>query len=339
MAAMFKHLVTGALGLSAALAVNSAAAEAVPQAEAVPAQDSANSAATADAVKEAGEHYARGLALYGDGEFLLALVEFERAYQLSQNYKVLYNIGQVRIQLGRYAKAREALNEYLQQGGGSLGQERKQAVDKDLAMLVERTAALRIIANEPGAAILLDGKNMGTSPLNLPLVVDAGEHSLVLSKAGFYDQSRSVTLAGRDEIDVNVDLMPVAQAAGPKVIVEHNAAIKPSHTATWVGWATTGALAVTAGVSGYFGISKANDLQSMRTEYGVTTAQLNNAKSSARTLLIISDVTAGLAAVAGGVSLYFTLAKERPVEQRPASSPSTVALGIGPGSVSLRAAF
>ena len=36
------------------------------------------------------------------------MVEFERAYQLSDNYRVLYNIGQVRIQLGRYAKAKEA---------------------------------------------------------------------------------------------------------------------------------------------------------------------------------------------------------------------------------------
>src|SRR6188768_803127 len=81
---------------------------AAPPAEAAP--------AGAEVLKGAGGRYTRGLALYGDGEFLLALVEFERAYQLSNNYKVLYNIGQVRIQLGRYAKAKEALEEYLKIG-------------------------------------------------------------------------------------------------------------------------------------------------------------------------------------------------------------------------------
>jgi len=131
-----------------------------------------------EALKEAAGRYTRGLSLYGDGEFLLALVEFERAYELSKNYKVLYNIGQVRIQLGRYAQGREALAEYLRLGGDNVSAERLAAVNKDLAMLVERTASLNIVASQPGADISLDGKVIGTSPLSAPLVVDAGEHSL-----------------------------------------------------------------------------------------------------------------------------------------------------------------
>src|SRR5437762_2085447 len=120
---------------------------------------------SAEVLKEAGERYARGLSLYGDGEFLLALVEFERAYQLSNNYKVLYNIGQVRIQLGRYAKAKEALEQYLKAGGSSLSAERTQAVNKDLSTLAERTAILNIVTGEVGADISLDGKVIATSPL------------------------------------------------------------------------------------------------------------------------------------------------------------------------------
>src|SRR6187549_4072881 len=93
------------------LVSESAQAQPAAPAEAAPAA-SPSAPVSAEVLKEAGERYARGLALYGDGEFLLALVEFERAYQLSNNYKVLYNIGQVRIQLGRYAKAKEALEDY-----------------------------------------------------------------------------------------------------------------------------------------------------------------------------------------------------------------------------------
>lgn len=294
---------------------------------------------SAEVLKEAGERYARGLALYGDGEFLLALVEFERAYQLSNNYKVLYNIGQVRIQLGRYAKAKEALEQYLKAGGSSLNAERLQAVNKDLSTLAERTASLSIVSSEVGADISLDGKVIATSPLTEPLIVDAGEHNLVLHKSGFYDAAQSVTLAGHDQIEVKVELKPIPVGAAEVRPADTRPAPLPagktSRTAMWAAWGATGALAVTAGVVGYFGVSKANELDSLRSEYGATREELDKTQKSARTLLIITDVTAGLAVAAGGVALYLTLS--RPSE-KPATA-SSVSLGIAPNGLRLRGSF
>src|SRR5688500_5007200 len=56
---------------------------------------------------EARQRYDRGIRLYAEGEFALAVIEFERAYTLVPDYRVLYNIGQVRIQLAQYARARK----------------------------------------------------------------------------------------------------------------------------------------------------------------------------------------------------------------------------------------
>src|SRR4051812_42022924 len=201
MVAKFARLSGLGVGLCVVLA-GSQSAWAQPEAPA-PAT-AATAPPSAEVLKEAGERYARGLSLYGDGEFLLALVEFERAYQLSNNYKVLYNIGQVRIQLGRYAKAKEALEDYLKAGGANLSADRTQAVHKDLATLAERTASLNVVTPEAGADISLDGKIIGTSPLTAPLIVDAGEHNLVLHKSGFYDSAQSVTLAGHDQLELKV---------------------------------------------------------------------------------------------------------------------------------------
>ncbi|HEY0467484.1 MAG TPA: PEGA domain-containing protein [Polyangiaceae bacterium] len=328
MALNFARLSLG-VGVCLALSV-SKSASAEPETAAPAATPSAPSA---EVLKEAGERYARGLALYGDGEFLLALVEFERAYQLSNNYKVLYNIGQVRIQLGRYAKAKEALEDYLKAGGANLSAERSQAVNKDLATLAERTASLNVVTSEVGADISLDGKVIGTSPLTAPLVVDAGEHNLVLHKSGFYHAAQSVTLAGHDQLELKVELKPIPVATqnkveGPVLL----APSKPARTAMWASWAATGALAVTAGVTGYFGISKANDLETMRTSYPVTQSELDKTKSQAQTLLTVSTVATGLAVAAGGVALYFTL-------KHPAEKPSGVALGIAPDGVRLRGSF
>ena len=322
-------------GLSVGLCFALTAGSAWAQAE-TPAPASAPSAPkSAEVLKEAGERYARGLTLYGDGEFLLALVEFERAYQLSNNYKVLYNIGQVRIQLARYAKAKEALEEYLKAGGTSLSAERTQAVNKDLATLAERTASLNVMTSEVGADISLDGKVIGTSPLTAPLIVDAGEHNLVLHKVGFYDAAQSFTLAGHDQLELKVELKPIPVAMQPKLgeVRTDVAPSKPSRTAMWATWAATGTLAATAGVVGYFGISKANELESMRTESPADPAELDKAKKSARTLLAISDVAAGLAVVTGGVALYLTLSHP---SEKPAPS---VALGIAPNGLRLRGSF
>src|SRR5687768_4278200 len=62
---------------------------------------------------EARQRYDRGIRLYAEGEFALAVIEFERAYTLVPDYRVLYNIGQVRIQLAQYARARKSLDQYL----------------------------------------------------------------------------------------------------------------------------------------------------------------------------------------------------------------------------------
>jgi hypothetical protein len=336
MVAEFARLTGLGIGLCIALALPE---NAWAQTEApTPAPSAAASpAVSAEVLKEAGERYARGLALYGDGEFLLALVEFERAYQLSNNYKVLYNIGQVRIQLGRYAKAKEALEDYLKAGAGNLSPERSQAVNKDLATLAERTASLNVVTKEVGADISLDGKVIGTSPLTSPLIVDAGEHNLVLHKSGFYDSAQSVTLAGHDQLELTVELKPIPVATQVKIgdgRTTQAAPSKSSRNAVWISWAATGTLAATAGVVGYFGISKANELESMRTDYGVTRGELDKTKSQARTLLAISDITAGLAVVAGGVALYLTLS--RPTEK---PSPSGLALGLAPDGVRLRGSF
>lgn len=293
---------------------------------------------SAEVLKEAGERYARGLSLYGDGEFLLALVEFERAYQLSNNFKVLYNIGQVRMQLGRYAKAKEALEQYLKEGGSSLSADRTQAVNKDLATLAERTASLKVVTAEVGADISLDGKVIATSPLSEPLIVDAGEHNLVLHKAGFYDSAQSVTLAGHDQIELKVELKPIPLATAAKpadTLPPPIAPSKPPRTAMWASWAATGAFAATAGITGYFGIQKANDLETMRTQYPASRSELDKTEKQARTLLTISTVTTGLAVVAGGAALYFTL--KRPPSEKPASA--SVAVGIAPDGVRLRGSF
>jgi tetratricopeptide (TPR) repeat protein len=309
-----------------------------PPAEAAPAEAAA--APSEDAIKEAAERYQRGLSIYAEGEYLLALVEFERAYQLAPNYRVLYNIGQVRIQLGRYAKALESLQEYLKQGGDEINPDRREAVQNDLKMLGERTAKLRITINEPGADISLDGVSIGVAPLAEPIVVDAGEHKVEVRKGGFYDKSSAVTLAGREEAEVKLDIVQMPPSSVVERHTDRYVEPKADRSLMWIGWAATGTLAVGAGVVGYLGVTKANDLESMRTDYGVSKNKLDETKNSARTLFMVSDIAGAAAVLAGGISLYLTLSSSSSSEKAPATAPAPkVGLGVGPGSVKLSGTF
>jgi hypothetical protein len=318
-------------------------ASAQPAATDAPAANGAAPAAapTPEAIKEAAERYQRGLSIYAEGEYLLALVEFERAYQLAPNYRVLYNIGQVRIQLGRYAKALEALQEYLKQGGEEIANDRREAVMNDLKMLGERTAKLRLTINEPGADISLDGVVVGTAPLAEPIVVDAGEHTVEVRKGGFYDKSSFVTVAGREEAEVKVDLVKMPPSAVVERHTDRYVEQKPDRSLMWIGWTATGTLAIGAGVVGYLGVTKANDLESMRTDYGVTKNQLDETKNSARTLFMVSDIMGAAAVVAGGVSLYLTLTSSSSAPEKPPASATApkVGLGVGPGSIKVSGTF
>src|SRR5688572_13742481 len=124
------------LGLLLGLLVVPLSARAQSAAETAP--TSTTKAPDANTKKEAARRFEHAIKLYEDGDYVLALAEFERVYELVPHYRVLYNIGQVSMQLGRYARALRTLREYVSRGGAELPAERRSAVQADLASLEAR---------------------------------------------------------------------------------------------------------------------------------------------------------------------------------------------------------
>jgi hypothetical protein len=241
----FESLVTVALaasllGAPPALAQAPAAAPAAPGATAA-----APAPATADAERttEAARRFERGLAFYRDGEYRLAQIEFDRAYELVPDYRVLYNIGQVSIQLAQYARARRALARYLAEGGAEVSEERAAAVQADLEMLAQRTAFVTVEVSVAGAEILVDDEPVGVAPLPEPLLVDAGRHAVAARHGQSTSAAQYVTVAGGDSITVQIELVrpvpaepvtvpppvaPVAVAAAPSAAPRRRARAVPA---------------------------------------------------------------------------------------------------------------
>jgi hypothetical protein len=313
-----------------------------------PKGESAASAAGGDASakQEAARRFEHAIKLYEEADYTLALAEFERVYELVPDYRVLYNIGQVSIQLGRYARAFRTLKEYVARGGTELAPDRAAAVQADLAQLAGKIARIAVQVEQEGAQISVDGVAVGRSPLAEPLVVDVGEHRVQIELPGYATQSQAFTLAGGDRRDATFTLEPEASGPTPANVTPtpdtpHPTPLKPapkpaSHRGTWVGvgWASTGVLAAGALVSGALGATAASDLSDLRNNPTTRTA-LDQAQTRASTRLLIADILGGAALVVGGVTLYYQLSGPPREKAMPVAAAPRLKLRIGANQIAL----
>lgn len=201
-----------AAALCALLVAGPALAEPPPRQAAAPAAPAPEasgatplSSSLTGAVKEA---YDLGRQLYRTGDFAGALLQFERAYDLSTDVRLLWNVAVCEKNLHRYARARKTLERYLIEGGVQLNeQSRKDAVDLSQA-LSKFVSTLRISVSEPGAAIFIDDEQVGISPLTEPLLVDMGTRRIRVSKKMFHDFVEQRVLIGEIDAALSIKLAP-----------------------------------------------------------------------------------------------------------------------------------
>jgi tetratricopeptide (TPR) repeat protein len=320
--------------VAAPATTNASSPAATTSAQAAP--DNPNS----DARFQARQRFDAGMKLYEEGDYALALLEFERAHSLVPGYRVLYNIGQVNIQLGRYARATRKLRQYLAEGSDQIPDDRKASVLADLDMLAGRTATLLVVVNVPDAEIVLDGDILATSPMLAPMLVDAGEHRLTVRKHGYVDQARPIAMAGRDQLRLELVL-----AEAPKVVPvektivverpespEPNARSSSRQLTLALGWTGTGLLAAAWVTTGYIGLSTASERKD-KLDQATSATELNDLKHRARNWYLAADICGGLTLTATAMMVYYTFFVPRPAATR------QITVGLTPNSVQVLGRF
>ena len=192
-----------------------------------------------DKKKEAGERFNRGVKLQQDGNLDAAVIEFERAYELSPStYQVLYNIAVVYRDKGDRASSLRAFERFLVEGKDNIDARRRKDVETEIAKLRDVVATVIIRTPVVGADITLDDLPIGKTPLPQPLLVNVGRHKIEASHEGYRSDTQFVTLAGRDNRTVDLNLKEIKTDAPPPattVIV----APPPTSTATATATMTT----------------------------------------------------------------------------------------------------
>jgi tetratricopeptide (TPR) repeat protein len=284
------------------------------------------------AVKEAGKHFQRGVALYTEADYRAALVEFRRAYETAPNAAVLYNIGQTYYQLQNYAAALVTLQRYLNESGA--GALHRREVEQTLETLQTRVGKVTITANLAGADVAIDDELAGKTPFAEPHLVSIGRRKITASRPGAPPQTQFVDVAAGDTVQLSFTLAEAPIAAAPitpiaprpvSVTPEAPAVPTRSNRDLVLAWTGTGVLAAGAVTTAVLAFRASGRLEDARATFPVSQAELDSKSATVKHYAIAADVLTGLTVVAGLITLKYTLARSHEVTVALAPTGVTVA--------------
>jgi tetratricopeptide (TPR) repeat protein len=289
-----------------------------------------------DLEKSAALHFERGLELYREGSLDAALVEFERAYALIPNYRLLYNLAQIQAERHEYVAAVNLFEKYLAAGGTELGETRRAEAQQEVDKLRTRISYLTVESNLAGAQLFVNDVQVATLPLSEALPINSGVCNVRLERAGYSPATAQLKVAGGERPRLNLPLVSSDQARTG----EHGAA--PSKEANyqpfWISAASTLALGGATLGLGLTARAADEDLDTALAQVPVDDAEVDDARSRLKLCAALTDAFAVASVASLGVALYFLFA---PPRAKGAGKESAHALRISPSTrgLGLRATF
>ncbi|WP_437320965.1 hypothetical protein [Sorangium sp. So ce385] len=158
-----------------------------------------------------------------------ARAKYEEALASWEHPELRLYLGRALMSIGLPLLAHENLRMSLQWGPGSLDPEAEQEARAAMRALVERElAAIEIRCDEPGAAVLLDGKPWFVGPGTQRRLVTPGEHIVTARKGGHFTVVKPFVV------------LPGNEASG-QLALRVDTVVTRQRWPAWLPWATLGA--------------------------------------------------------------------------------------------------
>ncbi|MFO0548192.1 MAG: tetratricopeptide repeat protein [Polyangiaceae bacterium] len=306
-----------ALGAAAALTLFAPAASAR---ECGPAPDVGEPSAEARAAND------EAINLSKAGKTAEALEAFQRAYDLSPSWVILYNIGKMAALTGDSARALAAYECHLAHGGEAVEPKRRAEVEAELRRLRGEVGLVAVEVPEAELPIELDGVEVGRSPLASPVYVNPGSHLVRIKRAG-KTESRVVEVARGARVIVTFDGAPAPTTSG--------ASFRFPSGAVGAAWIVAGLTGVGTLVTGTLALIGERDIEddtylgpSRRPPAG---SDLASKIDTTRSLAVATDVLLSLFIVSGSCAIAFSVVNSLAKEpDQPAAR-----IKLGPGFASL----
>ena len=243
-------------------------------------------------------------------EFEQALVDYQAAFEAYPDPQIFFPIAQAEQRLGRFVESLQHYQQLLEETK-DLPAELRTRVQQSIIEVKRNLAAVMLEVEPAGAAILIDGKEVGRSPMSQPVFVEPGRHTYAVTREGYTPVEGTMDLPPGKEMRRRISLKPmpvvVGQPTGPAAPSDPGVE-RPSRVPLWIGVGVTGALAVAGTTTGLLAVSRHGTFR----DYSVALEDREDARESGKKLAGATDLLLGGAVVGGLVTAYYYYAVYRP---------------------------
>ena len=224
------------------------------------------SQASASEVSESEALISRGLELRRAGEDAKALPLFQEAVEKKKTPRTLAQVGLCEFALGLWVEAEDHLQQALASKTDPWIRKNERLLKGSLDDIQEKLGSLEVWGEPTGARVAVDGHSVGSLPLQHPLRLAAGRHSLLIEATGFLSDTRYVQVSGQTVAREHAALAPVPVLTAPPEVTpstsptptlvrrgavtnggpEGEPASDPIYTRWWF-WTAIGVVALAAG--------------------------------------------------------------------------------------------
>lgn len=160
--------------------------------------------------KEAKRLFKEGNVLFIEKDYDAAIERFSASIELFPTYNGFYNLANSYRALRRYAEALAVIKEMRE----TLGTPSKPSVRKQFNSFETEIFAivgiLRIRAKPNGATVLVDGREVGRTPLKKGLILGPGIHEVTVRKIGFEKRTVNAEVHSEQHSAIKIELKPEA---------------------------------------------------------------------------------------------------------------------------------
>jgi hypothetical protein len=180
---------------------------------------------------EAKQDFEDGAFAYKNGDYAGALVKLQRAFELSKDPRILWNMALCEQKLRHYAEATRLFQRYLTEGEALVTDEDREKAKTTIAQIEPFTSTLIFTVDQGDAEVFVDDVSIGKTPLAAGLLVDIGTRKVVVKKQGFVDFKQDVLVDGsKREVPIAVTMavekhegkITIRAPAGAEIFIDGN---------------------------------------------------------------------------------------------------------------------
>jgi tetratricopeptide (TPR) repeat protein len=312
--------------------------------------DTKEQASDGDPNKERRDWMNKGNAEYVQRNWEAARDCYRKSWDIKHHYTIAANLADVEIKMGHYAEAAAYLKYVLANLPENKPGERK-AAEERLLECREHLTVVRVATDVTDATVLVDGRDVGQTPLREDLLLEPGKHVISVTKPGYSNASQELSAEGsKVELTLTLDKAsaPAPEATAPLIMVRQEPPATPDSTkwknfrvGSYVG---LGVGAVGIGLGTFFLLRAHNTQSDSDNRYSACGAHCSSAEKAniadsdqsalhQRTASAVSFIVGGVG-LATGVTL-FILGPKKPT----APTAISVRPWVGIGQAGLSGSF